>query len=211
MNNLNIFSPRRTIHYMLGDNPDEIATLRYLTSFQSQKTTKLPNISILTSILLSYWLKLPNYLQKKTPPTSNLKKQPNRNPKPKFIPGIWLLSILLTFWLSPRISGYKSDTTSPSDAAKSSQYNLDNALPVETMTIGKIAQQKVWRSYTGTLVARRQSSLSLQRLGEITQISVNEGESRYRWYSSGDFRYQQTFSQKTGTPRSQTAACGAFE
>lgn len=160
----NLFSIRRIIRSNLGDNPDRIATSKYL------QLSGYETIPLIASIVFSHALKSP--LAKQEDKAIAFKnKQPKKPHK-----SLWLLTILLTFWLSPHIRSYWSQFTDSKTATDSSQDNFDNVLPVETMTVTAQNHRKIWRSYTGVLVARRQSSLSLRRLGKITQIMVEEGD-----------------------------------
>ena len=133
------------------------------------KATKLQSMTLWISLLLSYRSQLTPQIE-----TPTQKTRPKGKPKPNLTPIV--LSTLLTFWLSPYIRSYWSPTTSNPSVSRPKTRNLNPLLPVQTMTVGEMGNNKIWRSYTGTTTARRQSSLSLERPGKIVQITVDAGD-----------------------------------
>ena len=143
-----------------------------LKSANSQpEVTLLQSTMFLVSVILSYRLQL---VSRRDVTLPRQKPHRQREPKPPITPMI--LTVLLTFWASPYIRSYWSRGTSLNSVAPPITQNSAKPLPVQTTTVGKNESHKIWRSYTGTLVARRQSSLSLERAGKITQVLVNEGD-----------------------------------
>ena len=135
------------------------------------------NLILLTLAILERRV-LPASSSTETREIADNKTQPDRQGKFKLPPGtLLLLSVLLTFWLSPSIRSYWSQSISSTNTnSRETALNLDEALPVRTITVSHFADNQIWRSYTGTVVARRQSSLSLELPGEVTEITVNESD-----------------------------------
>ena len=92
-----------------------------------------------------------------------------------------LLSGILIFWLifSGRnwmlkrsiLSSLQLDRTAASQNSDSTTI-----LPVETIQVNLVDSHKVQRTYTGTIVSRRNSSLSFERGGKLQSLTVDLGE-----------------------------------
>ena len=158
----------------LSFRPKQIINTASEASYSPKpEATRLQSLMLWISLFLSY------RSQYTTPLVETPTKKPRSKGKPKpKQPNLTplVLSTLLTFWLSPYIRNYWSQTTASPNVSQPKTRNLDRLLPVQTMTVGEMSNNKIWRSYTGTTTARRQSSLSLERPGKVVQITVDAGD-----------------------------------
>ena len=92
-----------------------------------------------------------------------------------------LLSGLLVFLLIPLGRNWLSklpilSTLQPNQAATPQGSNSTTILPVETMKVNLVDSYQVDRTYTGTIVPRRTSSLGFERSGKIMKLTVDQGD-----------------------------------
>ena len=94
---------------------------------------------------------------------------------------ILLMSGLLVFlftppgrkWVSklPILTALQSNTT-----AKAQDSSSTTILPVETIKVNLVKSYQVDRTYTGTIVPRRISSLGFERAGKLLSLKVDQGD-----------------------------------
>ncbi len=92
-----------------------------------------------------------------------------------------LLSGLLVFLLTPSGRNWWSklpilSTLQPERAATAQDSDSTTILPVETVKVNLVDSYQVDRTYTGTIVSRRSSSLGFERGGKLLNLTVDLGE-----------------------------------
>ncbi len=92
-----------------------------------------------------------------------------------------LLSGLLVFWFTPFGRNWWSKLPMLSNletegAATAQDSDATTILPVETVKINSVDSYQVERTYTGTIVSRRSSSLGFERGGKLLDLAVDLGE-----------------------------------
>ncbi len=94
---------------------------------------------------------------------------------------ILLLSGLLVFLFTPPGRHWVSklpilSTLQPERAATTQDSESTTVLPVETIKVNLVESYQVERTYTGTIVPRRSSSLGFERAGKLVNLTVDVGE-----------------------------------
>ncbi|MDJ0590323.1 MAG: efflux RND transporter periplasmic adaptor subunit [Pleurocapsa sp. MO_226.B13] len=92
-----------------------------------------------------------------------------------------LLSGLLVFLLTPSGRNWWSklpilSTLQPERAATAQDSSSTTILPVETVKVNLVDSYQVDRTYIGTIVSRRSSSLGFERGGKLLNLTVDLGE-----------------------------------
>ncbi len=94
---------------------------------------------------------------------------------------ILLLSGLLVFLLTPSARKWTSQLpmfshVQSEPAATSPDSPATTILPVETIKVNLVESYQVDRTYTGTIVPRRTSSLGFERSGKLLSLKVDQGD-----------------------------------
>ncbi|MDJ0719421.1 MAG: efflux RND transporter periplasmic adaptor subunit [Prochloraceae cyanobacterium] len=94
---------------------------------------------------------------------------------------ILLLSGLLVFLFTPPGRNWWSklpilSALQPNRAATAQDTSSTTILPVETIKVNLVNSYQVDRTYTGTIVPRRSSSLGFERSGKLLNLTVDRGE-----------------------------------
>ncbi len=92
-----------------------------------------------------------------------------------------LLSGLLVFLFTPPGRKWVSklpilSTLQPERAATAQDTDPTTILPVETRKVNLVDSYQVDRTYTGTIVPRRSSSLGFERAGKLQSLTVDRGD-----------------------------------
>ncbi len=92
-----------------------------------------------------------------------------------------LLSGLLVFLFTPSGRNWWSklpilSTLQTEVAATAQDSNSTTILPVETVQVNSVDSYQVERTYTGTIISRRSSSLGFERGGKLLNLAVDLGE-----------------------------------
>lgn len=108
-------------------------------------------------------------------PPSQSKKVISLNLKLPMLLLSGILIFLLTLFGSKLLKQPTASTADSKEVVEAQNSSLNTILSVETTKVNLVESYQVERTYTGTIVSRRSSSLGFERSGKLLNLSVDRG------------------------------------